>query len=134
MLKKTGAAVFMMLLFSFASRALEAQAPPTVLENRLCKTWKLDRTEQGNKVTQADNSLNDFVMIISSDHTVKQGMNPDGLINGTWTFDEKNMMLIIKDETTGEEYKMKITSVTPTELILQDTTSTPALFIHYRAK
>jgi len=124
----------MMLLFSFASRALEAQAPPTVLENRLCKTWKLDRTEQGNKVTQADNSLNDFVMIISSDHTVKQGMNPDGLINGTWTFDEKNMMLIIKDETTGEEYKMKITSVTPTELILQDTTSTPALFIHYRAK
>ncbi|MFI5134850.1 MAG: hypothetical protein ACHQD9_03250 [Chitinophagales bacterium] len=134
MLKKIRAAVFMMLLILFASATLEAQSTPTVLENRLCKTWKLDRTEQGSKTTPADNSLSDFVMIINSDHTVKQGMNPDGLISGTWTFDEKNMLFIVKDETTGEEYKMKVTSITTDELILEDTTSNPALFIRYSAK
>src|SRR5947208_15866033 len=72
-----------------------AQSPLSVLENRLSKTWKLESTVQGDKSTVADKSLSDFVMILSGDHIAKQGMNPDGLIGGKWSVDEKTMMLTI---------------------------------------
>lgn len=61
-------------------------------------------------------------------------MSPDGLIEGKWSVNEKTMMLMIKDNVTGQEYKMKITSVSPDELVLQDPLSSPAVSIHYRAK
>ena len=73
-------------------------------------------------------------MIINPDHTVKQGMSPDGLIEGKWSANEKTMMLLIKDNVTGQDYKMKINSVSTDELVLQDPSSNPAVFIHYRAK
>ena len=126
-------AVFYSLLL-FVYHPGIAQSPLSVLENRLCKTWTLDRTVQGDKSITADQSLSDFVMIINPDHTVKQGMSPDGLIEGKWSVNEKTMMLMIKDNVTGQDYKMKITSVTPDELVLQDPLSNPAVYIHYRAK
>lgn len=89
---------------------------------------------QGDKTTKADQSLSDFVMIINPDYTVKQGMSPDGLIEGKWSVDEKTMMLMIKDNVTGQDYKMKMISVAPDELVLQDPSSNPEVFIHYRAK
>ena len=121
-------------LLLFAYHVAHAQSPLSVLENRLCKTWKLDRTVQGDKSATADQSLSDFVMIINPDHTVKQGMSPDGLIDGKWSVDEKTMMLMIRDNVTGQDYKMKMTSVSIDELVLQDPLSNPAVYIHYRAK
>jgi hypothetical protein len=56
------------------------------------------------------------------------------MITGKWSFDETSMMFVIKDDTTGQEYHMKVNSVTTDELILQDTSSNPAVFIHYHAK
>jgi len=132
--EKMRAVKFLMLLFLFVTPVVKAQSPASVLENRLCKTWKLERMEQGSKVTTADKALNDFVMIINDDHTIKQGINPDGLISGKWSIDEKTMMLSIHDDTTGQEYKMKVTTVTQNELVLEDTASNPVLYIHYLAK
>ena len=111
-----------------------SQSQLSVLENRLCKTWKLDRTVQGDKTSGADQALSDFVMILNPDHTAKQGMTPDGLIGGKWSVDEKTMTLTIKDDVTNQEYQMKITSLTTDELVLQDTSGNPPSFIHYRAK
>jgi hypothetical protein len=111
-----------------------AQSQLSVLENRLCKTWKLDRTVQGDKTSGAEQALSDFVMILTPDHIAKQGMTPDGLIGGKWSVDEKTMMLTIRDDVTNQEYKMKITSLTTDELVLQDTSGNPPSFIHYRAK
>jgi hypothetical protein len=88
-------------------------------------------TEKYNTPSQA---LGDFVMILYPDHTIKQGMSPDGLIGGKWSVDEKTMILIIKDDVTNQEYKMKITSFTPDELVLQDTSGSASALIHYRAK
>src|SRR5437870_4973365 len=110
-----------------------AQSPLSVLENRLCKTWKLDRTVQGDKSSGTDQMLSDFVMMLNPDHTAKQGMTPDGLIGGKWSVDEKTMTLTIKDDVTSQEYKMKITSLTTEELVLQDPSSNPTSYIHYRA-
>jgi hypothetical protein len=122
-------------LFSFvALHAAAAQSPASVLENRLARTWKLIRTVQGDKISGSEHSLSDFVMILNSDHTSKQGMSPDGLINGKWSVDEKTMTLTIKDDVTGQEYKMKITSLTTDELVLQDAQSNPTVYIHYHVK
>ncbi|HYV95246.1 MAG TPA: hypothetical protein VE978_25955 [Chitinophagales bacterium] len=118
----------------FTVQIIVAQSPLSVLENRLCKTWKLDRTVQGDKTSSTDQALSDFVMILNPDHTAKQGMAPDGLIGGKWTVDEKTMTLIIKDDVTSQEYKMKISSLTTDELVLQDPSGNPASYIHYRAK
>ena len=118
----------------FTVQIIVAQSPLSVLENRLCKTWKLDRTIQGDKTSSTDKALSDFVMILNPDHTAKQGMIPDGLIGGKWTVDEKTMMLTIKDDATNQEYKMKITSLTTDELVLQDSSSNPVSYIHYHAK
>jgi len=118
----------------FTVQIIVAQSPLSVLENRLCKTWKLDRTIQGDKTSSTDKALSDFVMILNPDHTAKQGMTPDGLIGGKWTVDEKTMTLTIKDDVTNQEYKMKITSLTTDELVLQDSSSNPVSYIHYRAK
>lgn len=126
--------LFVILYSLFTIHYSHAQSPLTVLENRLCKTWKLDRTVQGDKSSAADKSLTDFVMILNTDHTAKQGMTPDGLISGKWSVDEKSMTLTIKDDVTSQEYKMKITSLTTDELVLQDPTSNPVASIHYRAK
>jgi len=104
----------------FTVQIIVAQSPLSVLENRLCKTWKLDRTVQGDKTSSTDQALSDFVMILNPDHTAKQGMAPDGLIGGKWSVDEKTMTLTIKDDVTNQEYKMKISSLTTDELVLQD--------------
>jgi hypothetical protein len=89
---------------------------------------------QGNKTTSPDNALSDFVLIIKPDHTVLQGMNPDGIIKGTWSLEEENRILIVKDDETSSSYKMKIISCTADELVLQDVTSEPSLTIYYKPK
>ena len=61
-------------------------------------------------------------------------MSPDGLIDGKWSVDEKTMTLVIRDNVTGQDYKMKMTSVSPDELVLQDPLSNPTVYIHYHAK
>ena len=111
----------------------KAQASLSVLENRIARTWILDRTAQNEKLLSADSAPADFVMILNADHTSKQGMSPDGLIVSTWSVNEKKMMLTIKDNVTAQEYTMKITSLTPSELVLQDPANTAAAPIHYHA-
>ena len=88
-------------------------------------------TEKYNTPNEA---LGDFVMILNPDHTAKQGMSPDGLIGGKWSVNEKTMTLTIKDDVTNQEYKMKITSLTTDELVLQDPSGNASALIHYRAK
>ena len=135
MRKNIRAALLPLLLFLFVSEIFaSAQSTPTALENRLCKTWQLERFEQNGKNNTIDKSVNQFVIIINTDHTVRQGMYPDALITGKWTLDESTMMFTIKDDTTDQEYKMKVTSLTTDELILQDMSSNPTTLIHYRAK
>ena len=113
---------------------LLAQSAPSELERRLIRTWKLSSIDQGENNSQADQATNDFVLIINSDHTVKQGMNPDGLISGRWSVKEKEMMLVINDDVMNQQYKMKIVLLTNDELILQDPSNNSQLKIHYHAK
>jgi hypothetical protein len=89
---------------------------------------------QGGKESLPDNALTDFVLIIQPDHTVQQGMGPDGLIASTWTLDEKNRILTVKDNQTSSLYKMKIISVTADELVLQDESASASLTIYYTVK
>ncbi len=133
MKKQLKAALISMLLFLFAVNAI-AQTSLSVLENRLSKTWNLKMIEQKGKTTKPDQGLNDFVLILKQDHSSAQGLNPDGLIPGKWSVNEKEMMLTIKDESMKQDYKMKIVSLTLTELILQDATSATPLKIYYQAK
>lgn len=126
-------ATLVLFLFFFL-QLVNAQSSVSVLESRLCKTWRLTQTVQGDKTVKADLALKDFVMIINSDHTIQQGISPDGLISGTWITDEKNMLLIIKDDVTSQEYKMKIVSIASDELVLNDPSASPVIYIHYSTK
>ena len=89
---------------------------------------------QGEKTVMVDDVMKDFVLIIQEDNTVQQGMYPDGLIKGTWTFDEKTMMFTVKDDVTASSYPMKIISLTSSALVLQDSISSLPLTIYYKWK
>ncbi len=133
-LKKAALLVALLFLFVHGGGVASAQSGRSLLEQRLCRTWKFDYLTQDGKTVKADKSLADFVIIISLDHTIKQGMYPDGLIGGKWKVDEKEMILDINDETTSQQYRMKIFSVTTDELVLQDPAAASPSFLHYRAE
>lgn len=128
------ARILALLFFLMLSRHAPGQKALTLAEQRLCRTWKFDHIEQQDRVITADKSLSDFVIIISADHRISQGMNPDGLISGTWTLKENEMLLLIQDETTSQQYEMKIISLTTDALILQDPQASSSVVIHYRAQ
>jgi len=126
--------VLALLFFLMLARHGFGQHALTLAEQRLCRTWKFDHIEQGHRVITADKSLADFVIIISADHRISQGMYPEGLINGTWTLKENEMVLQIQDETTSQQYEMKIISLTTDALILQDPQAPSSVVIHYSAE
>lgn len=94
----------------------------------------MEKMMQGSKATSNDEAMGDFVLIIHPDHTVEQGMYPDGLIKGTWSIDEQKRILSIKDVETAIVYDMKIISVSADKLVLEDQSSTGGLTIYYKAK
>jgi hypothetical protein len=112
------------LVLSASSFFASAQTDPEILKQRLCKTWAL--------VSEGSTSPEDFIMIIHPDHTVQQGMLPNGLIPGRWKAEAAEMILTITDETTDQVFTMKIVSLTPDELLLQERES--SALIRYRAK
>lgn len=122
------------VLFALIPASSVAQSPASVLTNRISKSWKMEKMMQGSKATSNDEAMGDFVLIIHPDHTVEQGMYPDGLIKGTWSIDEQKRILSIKDVETAIVYDMKIVSVSADELILEDQSSTGGLTIYYKAK
>lgn len=123
---------FLISVFFLAADAQTSNQ--SVLSDRLCKTWKIEKMIQDGKTSKPDNALSDFVLIIHPDHTVQQGMNPDGLIKGSWTLDEKNRVLAVKDNETGTTYQMKVLSVSTNELVLEDQSPNSSLTIYYKAK
>ena len=127
-------AVCCYLLFAFIPASSVAQSPASVLTNRISKSWKMEKMMQGSKATSNDEAMGDFVLIIHPDHTVEQGMYPDGLIKGTWSIDEQKRILSIKDVETAIVYDMKIISVSADKLVLEDQSSTGGLTIYYKAK
>ncbi len=66
---------------------------------------------QGEKVASSESLISDFLLIIHPDHSVEQGMSPDGLITGAWLLDEQNRILTVKYNETGSLYPMKIISI-----------------------
>lgn len=94
----------------------------------------MERLEEVKKSLSTDQTVGDFVMMLHPDHTLEQGMYPDGLIRSTWEIDEQNRMLSIKDNQTGLVYKMKIVKLTSSELVLQDQSVDSGLTIYYTAK
>lgn len=121
-------------VFSVNPFLSNAQPQSSVLTNRLCKSWRMEKLVQGDKEVIADNAVGDFMLIIQHDHTVQQGMYPDGLIKATWSLDEAAMVISIKDNETNILYLMKIISVTRDELVLQDPSATDGVTIYYKAK
>ena len=94
----------------------------------------MERLEEVKKPLSTDQAVGDFVMILHPDHTLEQGMYPDGLIRSTWEIDEQNRILSIKDNQTGLVYKMKIVKLTVSELVLQDVAADSGLTIYYSSR
>jgi hypothetical protein len=119
------------IVFSASAQTATGDA---ILAGHLCHTWKISKIVQGGKESGPDTALSDFVLIIHPDHTVEQGMTPDGLIKGTWELDEKKRLLEIHDKETGTNYPMKILSVNGKELVLHDESANSSLTIYYSAR
>ncbi|MBX7107174.1 MAG: hypothetical protein K1X61_00870 [Chitinophagales bacterium] len=111
-----------------------AQSTASVLSDRICKNWKMIRLEEVKKSLATDQAAGEFVMVLHPDHTMVQGMYPDGLIPSTWEIDEQQRMLSIKDKQTGLVYQMKIIKLTAAELVLQDQSAASGLTIYYSTK
>ena len=88
----------------------------------------------GNKVTAGDQGEGAFLLILHADHTIEQGLFPDGMIKGTWTVDEEKRLLSIKDTETSVVYQMKVISISAGELILQASEDPNGTTIYYKAR
>ncbi len=122
------------LLFLLITPSCISQTLTTdVLSTSLCRAWRIQKIVQEEKISGNESQLNDFVLIIHSDHSVQQGMSPDGLISGTWMLDEEKRIFTVKDNETGSLYPMKILSITADSLILQDQSPSEPLTIFYLA-
>ena len=111
-----------------------AQVSPPVLDERISKTWKMEKLVMGNKVTAGDQGEGAFLLILHADHTIEQGLFPDGMIKGTWTVDEEKRLLSIKDTETSVVYQMKVISISAGELILQASEDPNGTTIYYKAR
>lgn len=111
-----------------------AQVSPPVLDERISKTWMMEKLVMGNKVTAGDQGEGAFLLILHPDHTIEQGLFPDGMIKGTWSIDEAKRLLSIKDTETAVVYQMKVISVSAGELILQAAEDPNGTTIYYKAR
>lgn len=124
-----------MLLMLQVLPAAQAQTPSSVLANRISRVWHMQKLEESGKpVNSPDHTAGDFIMSLHADQTVEQGMYPDALIKGTWSVDEKERVLTVKDNETHIVYRMKIVKLTDTELVLQDQSSATGLTIYFTSK
>ena len=121
-----------LIIFLLFSVRIDAQTS-SVLEDRLCKSWGLVKIEDGTKTQNADDAQKDYRIIFNQDHTVQQGLAPDGFIPGTWTLDEAKNEVVITDKSTKVSYTMKIIKLTTDELVLQQIEDSRTLIIYYKA-
>ncbi|MEP7127871.1 MAG: hypothetical protein ABI729_03345, partial [Chitinophagales bacterium] len=78
-----------------------AQSTASVLTNRISKTWRMQKLEETSKAATNDQVAGEFILALHADYTVEQGMYPDGLIKGTWSVDEQNRIVSVRDNETG---------------------------------
>lgn len=116
------------LFFLFAEQKSFAQTP---LMNRLCHTWTLNAMDDGTGKKTVDKAQGEFWLVLKSDMTCKQGLQPEGLIASSWKLDEPNMSLTITDAATQKSYVMKILKINTDELQLQQTPTDGGLLIYY---
>lgn len=116
---------------AFLFLASLAHAQNEVMLNRLCKSWSLTKivNQETNKTEEATPG---FKMIIRTDHTLSQGLFPDGVINSTWELNDQTMMLTIIDVKTKFVSKLKVLRITPDELQLQESSSDTPVILYYR--
>ncbi len=113
--------------------SLTSSAQNQVLMNRLCKSWNLIKIN--NTITKSiETAPANFKLVIHSDHTLEQGMFPDGVIKSTWTMNEQSMTLNITDINTNLQYNLKVLRITGDELELQDNNNNEPAIIYYRAE
>ena len=121
------------ILFMMISFSSKAQGTTDVTSARLCKSWGLVKIEDGTKTQVADEAQKEYRLVFNADHSVQQGLAPDGFIPGTWTIDEAGTTITITDKTTKTSYKMKIIKITTDELVLQQIDDTRTMIIYYKA-
>lgn len=122
------------LFLLFLPFLASAQTGSSVLVNRLCKQWRMEKLVQGEKEIIADHAVGDFLLVIHPDHKAEQGMFPEGLIQATWKLDEDQRIITISDTQTHIDYPMKILSVTAGEMVLQDQSVPGGVTIYYKVK
>lgn len=110
-----------------------AQTDSSILNERIAKSWKMDKLMQGNQVIQSGQSAGMFIIMFHRDHTMEQGLYPDGLIKSTWTADDANRIISISDLETGVVYKMKVLILSTDQLVLQDASNPGGITIYYSA-
>ena len=109
-----------------------AYSQTDLLQVRLVHSWKLIKMEENGVARPSDPTLTDYRLIFKSDFTVQQGLIPDGLINGTYTVDDANMIVTITDKQTKVDYKVKVIKITTDELILQDLSDKNSMLMYYQ--
>ncbi len=127
----------LIILFLFtaalAAPAQQTQAQ-TPLLNRLCHTWVLQKMDDGSGKSNPDLSQQDFRLILYSNFTCKQGLQPDGFITSAWQLDETHMNITISDvgAKATHVFVLKILKITEDELSLQQAASDGGLIMTYK--
>ncbi len=129
--KISSIATVTILTVAFLFLAFYSQAQNQVVLNRLCKSWRLTKIINQSTNTSEEAPQN-FKMIIRSDHTLSQGMFPDGVIHSTWQLNEQTMVFTITDVKTKFISQLKVMRITSDELQLQESSSDMPVILYYR--
>jgi hypothetical protein len=130
---KTKVTAFFTAVAFFICVTFSASAQNQVLINRLCKSWVLTKVNHTGTKT-IEQAPPNFKLVIHADHTLEQGMFPDGVIKSTWSINEQSMMLQITDQKTNLQYNLKVLRITGDELELQDNNNNEPVIIYYRTE
>jgi hypothetical protein len=125
-------ATVMILTVAFLLIYSVASAQSQVVLNRLCKSWSLNKIVN-LALNTSETAPPGFKLVIRKDHTLSQGMFPDGIIESTWQLEEQTMTLIITDVKTKFVTKLKILRITTVELQIQESESDTQTVIYYTA-
>ncbi len=109
---------------------LSANAQSKLDVHLLCRKWLLTKIENPTQ-PQSEIVPEQFVLILQPDQIVRQGLDDQALIEGSWLLDTLTYRLHITDRITGNSYSLRIDSLHADRLILHLHDGDRELILHY---
>lgn len=123
------------LVFLFASQLSAQTILPDASRAMICHSWRLQMMEVNGVKQPPEYIQSTYLIQFDTNHTLQQGIPPDGMIHAKWSWDLNQNIITITDSATSRVYHAKILQLTPHDLTLQDLDDKErSLLFYYKRK